>query len=463
MRNRHIWTSLPVVGLLLLVLLTPVRAKVTTLRYCTWSTEEGHRVLVDRFMERNPDIQVEFELVTGAYDDKILVQLASGVAADVIGLQDEPFPSYVRTGHLMDLTPMISQYNIPMRDFIPQTVEYFGYKDGIYALPTSGGAGLVIYNVDFFDQAGLFRPAETGWNFDSFMGAMRKLTRDSDGDGTPEVYAAQDMRSWLYAMPWMWMFGGKFIEVGLPDRQLARAATDTPEAIAMFDWMQRLRHEWRIMPPTTSSSFGFRKMNTATWQWSEGPWLTPALRDLESQGFSWDVAHMPTGPKGFQAARQSYDGVAINVATGVKEAAFRLVAYMMSIEGQKLLAAVSLPARRTAAMSPDFLRPDTPQHEHYFVQAMAEYAWMQPTNLHWVAAQNTVTKWFNSLRDGKTNPGEMSHSLTAELNGIFMESWPQIWRDYYNANGRLPAEADAVFAIDRALRSPEENARRKAN
>jgi hypothetical protein len=113
-------------------------------------------------------------------------------------------------------------------------------------------------------------------------------------------------------------------------------------------------------------------------------------------------------------------------------------------------------------MSPQFLRPDTPQHEHYFVEAMAEYAWMQPTNLHWASAQTKITSWFNSLRDGKVGPVEMGASLETELNGIFMETWPSAWRDYYKANGRLPKEADAVFLADRTMRSPEENARRKA-
>ena len=58
----------------------------------------------------------------------------------------------------------------------------------------------------------------------------------------------------------------------------------------------------------------------------------------------------------------------------------------------------AVPARRSAANSPDYLRPDTPQHEEQIVKAL-EYSRLQPVTLMFNDAEVMVRAYENAMFD----------------------------------------------------------------
>ena len=61
------------------------------------------------------------------------------------------------------------------------------------------------------------------------------------------------------------------------------------------------------------------------------------------------------------------------------EDGWTFVKYLVSVEGMRLQARLgrAVPARRSVANSPDYLRPDTPQHEENLVRTL-EFSRLQP-------------------------------------------------------------------------------------
>lgn len=418
-----------------------------TIRYSHWGSQEEaaiHKSLVEAFMVKNPDIQVEIEHITGSYEQNLAVKMAGGSAPDVMFFQDEPFPAWVRKGVFEDLSPWFAKdRNINLRDYFPQTKEYFQYDGRQFALPSEGGPITIFFNKTLFDQAGLPVPPRN-WGMLDFLDMAKKLSRDTDGNGANDRFGISWPGGWVYNEPFVWSFGAKYLDVGLPNREIAYARTNTPEMTQALKFLQ----EARSMHQVHGGNF---YAGTAAMMIT-GPWgMIEARPRMAAAGFEWDLAHMPVGPTGKRATRQSFDTWVIWKESKNKEAGYRFVSYALSVEGQKEFITRAIPARIAAARL--FIRPDTPQHEEVFFEIMQEYAWMQPTTVLYDAAGKFFDTWVNNVLGNKASPQEAAQRMHAEANGALMQLWPRNWQDAYKSTNTIPKdEAAKVFALDRQLR-----------
>lgn len=397
-------------------------------------------------MQRNPDIEIEPLHIPSSYEEKIATMIAGGAGPDIMFFQDEPFPAWVRRGVFEDLSGRFAKDpSIRMNDFLPQTREYFQYQGRQWTLPAEGGPITWYYNKTLFHEAGLPLP-HRDWTIQEWLEDVKKLTRDKNGDGKPDVYGVSMPGGWVYNMPWVWTFGAKYLDVNLPNREVAMARTNTPEFVEAMKFLQDVRHVLRVHGGNFNQGTAAMKIT--------GPWdIAGTSAALAAAGFEWDLAYMPIGPRGDRATRQSFDTWAIWSGSKYKDEAYRFVSFALSPDGQRLFSSRAIPARFSALRS--FVHPETPWHEEVFVDIMERgEGWMQPTIVLWEKVNPVLDRYVNQVLNNQISPQEAAERMYIEANGLLKELWPKNWQESWERSNTVPKEdADALFALDRQIRS----------
>ncbi len=208
--NRHTssksWKFGVVLALFVLGMCLPAAAQVT-IEYMSWyvDAERIHieEEIIRRFNESQDRIRVEFlnpgtSSANGAFE-VLAVLIAGGSAPDVSAIAS--YEAAQLPNIALDITPYIERDRIDLgalRWHDPRIIQHQGRY---YGLPWGYGDRMLAVNLSHFEEAGLSTP-QKGWLSEDFIDVARRLTRDLNGDGTPDQFAAQlnnggDYETWL--------------------------------------------------------------------------------------------------------------------------------------------------------------------------------------------------------------------------------------------------------------------------
>lgn len=139
---------------------------------------------LEKFMELNPNIIVEYTPVPGAqYPTRLLTNMAGNAAPDVFFLGSTDYRSFKQRDVLLDLTPYFNlEYSL--EDFIPSSAAIMNIDDEIYGVSSCTVSPVLYYNKDVFDKAGLPYPpsdSDKAWTWQEFVNTARVLT-DADNN-----------------------------------------------------------------------------------------------------------------------------------------------------------------------------------------------------------------------------------------------------------------------------------------
>jgi multiple sugar transport system substrate-binding protein len=343
----------------------------------------------------HPGTSVRIEYITDRYDQKIRQLFVADAAPDVILLQDEPFPRYMDSDKLEDLTPYLNTTGAVVADTAYWDTAWASFgrdetnPDGTpiwrqYGIPTWGGCNLLFYNKACFDLAGVPLPDDGSWTMDDFRTLCQQLTRDFDGDGRIDQFAFQ-VPTMTYWLPWHWGLGARVLDI-----ERARFDLIGPKAEASFQLMQDLIYRDRVAPQAGELTIG---QNVAFFTgrlalFSSGPWAMPFLNTTDME---YGVLHMPTGPGG-RATRITWDAVAMFKGSKNKKMAWRLIQYITDIKSQEIVARFqrSVPALKVAQTA---FEQENPRIEvGKFIEAVDQYARLQPISPHWELMMRAITK-----------------------------------------------------------------------
>lgn len=145
--------------------------------------------------------------------DKTLTSIAAGKAPDIIhGNSNQGAAEWVGLGAMADLTPFLSDKM--KEELIPTAFDELGP----YAIPfVQSPEAAIFYRPDMFKEAGVEAPAPgQAWTWDEFVEAAKKLTKDTNGDGIPEVYGFAERGLGFTAtksyIPHLWAYGADIIK-----------------------------------------------------------------------------------------------------------------------------------------------------------------------------------------------------------------------------------------------------------
>lgn len=209
--------------------------------------------LIERFEAENPGIRIEAERVPwDAYYQNLLTAVQGGNPPDVAEVKLWWQPQLIELGALEPLDDYIDGWE-GADDIYPRVWELTKYTDGIqYLMPNQMVILYMYYRVDMFDELGLEIP-ETR---EEFLEVAKALTRDTDGDGTTDVYGF-GIRGARGGHDWWGTFvlssGAYFFD------EQGNMGLATPEGIAANQWFVDLYRVHNVSPPTTPND-GFREI-----------------------------------------------------------------------------------------------------------------------------------------------------------------------------------------------------------
>jgi len=323
----------------------------TVIRVGTGDSGEGlnpHQEIIAAFEKANPDIIVQLEAVSGNdYYTRLLTQIASGDAPDIMQIGDDAVPMFVSKGAFLPLDDYITgNYPLDLSVYMPGVMDPGKYQGKTYFLPKDFSTLSVYYNKKIFDQYGVDYPQD-GWTWEDFLSTAQKLTIDENKDGTPEVWGVQLTANWTTGFEyWVAASGGKLIS---DDGKTYTGYMDSPETVAAVQFFSDLYNKYKVAPPPADFN-----------QWAGGnPEFENGTAAMRLFG-RWPQGGLKandkidlglvTVPVGAAKANVLFWG-GFGIYSGAKnpEAVWRFLSYYVGPEGSKVWAQHGIPPVTAAA------------------------------------------------------------------------------------------------------------------
>ncbi len=346
------------------------------------------------FNKRYPDITVNLEIIQ-SYEDVYGNFIAGGDAADVFLVPDGAISKWASSGALENLDPYIENSSIldSLDDIYPSCLTRYRYdaanrtmgSGNQLALPKDVGPYVMYYNKDWFDLLGVDYPASDRiMTIDEATEMWKALTK-KDKSGKITGYGLGG----LCIEGLVWSAGGDFLT---PDRK--SFPTDTAPLEKAYGYMQKSIVEDKIQPPASFSGtfsatnlFAQQKVATVV----SGRWDVTTFRTLS---FDWDIAYVPAFPENPQANMYSGSvGYGVNKKSegNKKLAAWKLVEYIASKEGQEILSSTGfqIPVYESVATEEAFVAAEKkkgPENYEIFVNSAKNQGyglWQYRNSITW--------------------------------------------------------------------------------
>ncbi len=197
-------------------------------------------------LKEETGISVAMEVVPWAdTTKKVTTAITSGVGPDIIGCGNNMSVQLSPTGALLPLTNERMAKIGGADIFYPNVTGEEG-KDPV-TISLNGGVHLLVYNVEAYKSVGLDTIPE---DWDTFIKAAQKLTKDTDGDGKADVFGfgmfGKPTQSWKMFYNRFVQHGGQLLDSnGIPGFN-SQAGKDTLQFIG------DMIANYKIVPPAAA-------------------------------------------------------------------------------------------------------------------------------------------------------------------------------------------------------------------
>lgn len=178
--------------------------------------------------------------------------VATGSDIDIVQADGPDVKHFAHNDVLMDLTDYFTAEELAL--YAPQSIAEGSYQGRFYGPPECQSCQLLWFNKDMLDQAGIDYTKTEGWTFGedgTGLPNWQKLTIDSDGNGTPEIFGFQTLGPWDYywRMPARsnGAVGSATYQGVSEDGLTFTGFFDTPESVEAYEFVQDMVYEYKIM------------------------------------------------------------------------------------------------------------------------------------------------------------------------------------------------------------------------
>lgn len=335
--------------------------------------------LLKAFKNRYPTIDVKLDIISD-YENVYSTNIASNNMHDVFMVSDGVFANWSTGGKMVNLDPYITQSDlVNTSDMYESVVTRYQYNSATgltgsgnqLVMPRDISAHVMYYNKDYFEQKGVAEPPKDRiMSIDEAVTMWKALT-EYDGDEV-SVYgvAGIEMEGLV------WSAGGDFLTA---ERNGFPTDAATVNAIKRaYQFIQDAYHTYKITPPASFSvgmdpttMFSMERVATVL----SGSWEVASFRSL---GFDWDIAYVPAFEVNPEANSWSGScGYAMSTTCANKEAAWKLIEYIGSPEGQEILSATGFqfPLYKSIGYSEEYLERESalkPANYRVFIDSAAK-------------------------------------------------------------------------------------------
>ncbi|WP_159587812.1 ABC transporter substrate-binding protein [Chelativorans xinjiangense] len=327
----------------LAALALPARAE--TLTFVSWMKgEPGYgdwwNEVIAKFESEHPGVEVEMTKVErSTYADTMFTMFAGGSPPDIVHLAAFEYQPFADEGWLEDLGPWIERAGLDLNGWAGQ--ETCEWKGQTYCLMLLYTAYIFAYNEQALNEAGV-ENLPSDW--ESFLDAARKATRDTDGDGVTDVYGlGLDTTGGTNMMHDMLHFvldaGGAWTVDGEP-------AFDSPAVVEALTRWKTLVDEKLTPRDTPSGDLRQLMVEGRLAMRLDGPWIYNILKGAEPEiAENLKLAPSPFSPP--VGGTSNVIGMPAELAPEKKELVWEFIATVASAEMQQRFAQLgSSPAPR---------------------------------------------------------------------------------------------------------------------
>ena len=400
-----------------------------TLKFSCWSDtigtpDEVNANLIAPFKEKT-GINVELEILPWSeYWTKLQALSATGDMPDVFCMSAAYAWEYADKELAMDLQPYFDRDLVEDDYFMPVTeygwIRYPDSTGDLYAVPFRWVMGGLFYNKDIFDEAGVEYPQDD-WTYDDMLDAAKKLTKDTDGDGEPDIWGMYVQADHILYDPMVYSNGGSVLD---PEAETCNLTE--PAAMESLQWIVDAIHKEEVSPPlglvgAEEGQFKAGVFPSGTVAMVvDGSYNIATWKDLP---FNWDVVSQPAG-KVSKAVYGGPDSFSIASSTNYSEESWEFIKNFLSPEVQYDYGVVgigSVPFLK-AAINDDFYKSEgLPEHFKLMVDSNPY--------IRFTDFGNRWMEWRISIMTNELEPallGEMEPSAAAEsaCSSITQTLWP---------------------------------------
>ncbi|MCE9558461.1 MAG: sugar ABC transporter substrate-binding protein [Armatimonadetes bacterium] len=351
---------------------------------------KAYQDLVAAFEKKVPNIKIELIHVPSQsdYRKRLGTDFAAGVPADVVLLNYRRYSEFANKDVLEPLGPYLAKSPvIQERDFFPEAIRPFRWKQVLIGIPQNISSLVVYYNKDIFDKAKLPYPANS-WNWADFLATAKALTQDFDGDGKIDQYGLGTEASLQRLAPFVWQNGGEIATTTKP----VGLTLHIDEAEEALQWFIDLRLKHGVVPTKEeekSEDSDSRFQNGRTAMFLNSRRGVPTYRDIKT--FDWDVAPLPK--QKYAAGILHADGYFMPRTAKDKQSTWKFIEFANSTEGQTIVAKAgrTVPSLISVANSPAFLDPNKkPANSKLFLDSIT-YLREVPISPAWGEVETIAT------------------------------------------------------------------------
>jgi multiple sugar transport system substrate-binding protein len=306
-------------------------------------------VVLPAMRQRFPGIEIDLQITADVWNEKVFAMHAGGTPPDVHNGIVGTFIQLYAQEKLLELTPLIARDKVDLRPFGGFEKDPDMCRSGkTWSLPVLTTLGnMTFYNADLLEQAGVPAPPtswqDRSWSWDRVLEIARRTTRSW---GQPD--AVHGYLPFTQFHPWAYLWGGDPWVKEWYARGIAReSAWATPAVVEAVQFYQDLALKQQVAPRRGAASRPFAEGGAALW--GTAGWNTSALTQVTL--FKWGIAPLPW--KTTNKALSFTDGVLATNQTKAPDAAWELIKYLTSREGQLAYStATARPPTRVDAFDP---------------------------------------------------------------------------------------------------------------
>lgn len=376
--------------------------------------EEIVRQLLTSFESENPNIKVELVITTwDTMQNQIRMGLMSNTPPDLITELESRILAYAEQGLLTNLDQNVaSSSEITKDDIIASALDINSYNGSLYGIPFRHDGSGVYYNKTMFKNAGL-DPESFPVTWDEAIEASKKLTIDTNNDGTPDQYAMA------------WPFGNQPNTVTRFAQQLysrggdflsADGKTCTLDTSAAIDAMKAIAATFTDGIASLSSmeidNTQLRALfvNQGIAWYICGPFDIEPIKQ-EAPNLDFGTAVIP-GVDGMGTTTVNGFSVIIPSGAANKDAAWKLTEYITRVENMAQLTN-TFPARKSALSLEKF---STPLMQPFAKQL--EKGKSEPAYLNWAEMETIIYTYMQKVILNNMASEEALTSITKEINNL---------------------------------------------
>lgn len=299
--------------------------------------EEGQKVTIAVWNEPNKNealnmyaqaekatgIKVEVTVIPESdYSSKLNQMVSTGDdSADIYVIWENDIANFAKAGGIIPMDDYLKSSSIQTGDFIDAVSSLSAGLGGTYGLPWCAATELLFYNKDMFDAAGIPYPGND-WSYEDYKSAAEKLTKKK-ADGTTEQYgsALPNTQTWWAGIGGA---GDKVYDPSKGEMVIGDGAVSFVTDVAAMT-------KNGIMPEPSSDTADIFASGKAAMSW-QGSWNIGTYGS--SLSFQWDIATIPTDQVKYNTLHTGF--YSINSKSKNKDAAFRVIEYLMGEEGQTI-------------------------------------------------------------------------------------------------------------------------------